>query len=156
MIIGIDPGKTGAIAMLYNINEHEDNNRLFIEDMPALDKEINGAVIADILREFTPDFVYLEAVNSFGMGRQSAYNFGQGVGILKGVMAALAIPYSIVAPGKWKRDMGLKRDKAAARAAATRLFPASADLFKRKKDDGRAEAALIALWGTNQGRNDNA
>lgn len=145
MIAAIDPGKTGAIAMLYT------DGQLYIEDMPALDKEINGAAIADIFREFPPDHVFIEAVNSFGMGRQSAFNFGQGVGVLKGVMATLAVPFTPVTPAKWKKHYGLSRDKDAARATATRLFPANADLFKRKKDDGRAEAALIALWGKEQG-----
>jgi crossover junction endodeoxyribonuclease RuvC len=149
MIAGIDPGKTGAIAMLY------DDGTLYVEDMPVFDRSINGAAIASILRDFPADHIFIESSNSFGMGRQSAYNFGQGVGVLKGVMAALDIPYSIVSPARWKNDLGLGRDKSAARAAATRLFPRYADKFLRKKDDGRAEAALIAHWGTKKGRKDN-
>tara|TARA_R100001086_G_scaffold247537_1_gene182035 strand:+ start:1516 stop:1965 length:450 start_codon:yes stop_codon:yes gene_type:complete len=148
MIAGIDPGKTGAIAMLY------EDGGLFIEDMPILGKTINGAVVADILRDFPADHIFIEATNSFGMGRQSAYNFGQGVGVIKGVIAVLNIPHSIVSPARWKNDFGLGRDKSAARAAATRLFPRSADMFKLKKNDGRAEAALIALWGTKKERTD--
>jgi crossover junction endodeoxyribonuclease RuvC len=149
MIAGIDPGKTGAIAMLY------DDGTLYIEDMPTFGKFINGGVIAGILRDFPADHIFIESSNSFGMGRQSAYNFGQGVGVLKGVMAALDIPYSIVSPARWKNDLGLNRDKSAARAAATRLFPRYADKFKRKKDDGRAEAALIAHWGMKKEGKDN-
>ena len=145
MIAAIDPGKTGAIAMFYPCG------KLFIEDMLAINKEINGAAVADLFKEFRPNHVYIESVNSFGMGRQSAFNFGQGVGVLKGVMAALTIPFTGVTPAIWKKHYGLGRDKDAARAAATRLFPANAELFKRKKDDGRAEAALIALWGKEQG-----
>jgi crossover junction endodeoxyribonuclease RuvC len=145
MIAGIDPGKTGAIAMYYPCG------KLFIEDMPALGKEINGAAIANLFHEFRPKHVYMETQNSHLMGRQSAFNFGQGVGVLKGVMAALTIPFTGVTPTTWKKHYGLGRDKDAARAAATRLFPVEAELFKRKKDDGRAEAALIALWGKEQG-----
>ena len=140
MIAAIDPGMKGAIALLYG------NGDLYVEDMPVLEKSVNGAVLANLFREFTPEHVWLEATNSFGMGRQSAYNFGKGVGVMHGVFAALNIPYTQVAPAKWKKHYGLSRDKDMSRAAATRLFPASAELFKRKKDDGRAEAALMALW----------
>jgi crossover junction endodeoxyribonuclease RuvC len=145
LILGIDPGKTGALAFLYS------NRALFIEDMPAIGKEVNGALTADMLREFTPTHAYIEAVNSFGMGRQSAFNFGQGVGVIKGVLGALAIPYSNVTPTKWKKEFSLNRDKNASRLAAIRLFPDNAGQFARKKDDGRAEAALIALWGRRHG-----
>ena len=145
MITAIDPGKTGAIAMLYPCG------KLFIEDMPVLNKEVNGAALADLLREFPPDRVFLESVNSFGMGRQSAFNFGQGVGVIKGVMAAMNIPLITVTPATWKKHYALGRDKDAARATATRLFPRNAKAFVRKKDDGRAEAALIALWGKIKG-----
>jgi len=150
MIIGIDPGKTGAIAMLYQAG-HPKWGKLYIEDMPVLGKEINGAAFADILEEFPPIIIYIEAVNSRLMGRQSAFNFGQGIGVLKGVIAAKRISYCQVSPAKWKSHFKLPADKDAARAKATQLFPANADLFKRKKDDGRAEAALIALYAQQTG-----
>lgn len=140
MICGVDVGKTGAIAILY------DDDGLVVKDMPVIDKEINGAALAVIFSQYKPDHIYIEAVNSFGMGRQSAFNFGQGVGVLKGVIATLQLPWSPVSPQRWKKFFHLNRDKGASRAAATRLFPAYANLFERVKDDGRAEAALIALW----------
>lgn len=142
MIVGIDPGKTGAIAMLYPSGD------LYVEDMPTIDKELNAAAISALFDEFNPAHIYIESVNSFGMGRQSAFNFGQGVGVLKGIFAAHKLPWSPVSPQRWKKHFNLNRDKGASRAAATRLFPAKAELFKRVKDDGRAEAALIALWAS--------
>lgn len=143
MIAGIDPGMTGAIAFLY---DDPRERRLFVEDMPTLGKEINAVAVADLLREFPPDHVYLEAVNSFGMGRQSAFNFGQGVGVIKGVLAALVVPYTPVSPAKWKKHFSLGRDKDKARAIATHLYPQCGAQFTRKKDHGRAEAALLAHW----------
>lgn len=140
MILGIDPGKTGALAMLYK------DGTLYVEDTPSLKKEINAAAVAGIIEEFHPTVAVIENVNSFGMGRQSAFNFGQGVGVFKGVLAAFGVPYISVTPTKWKRHYGISSDKEVARATATRLFPTKADLFKRKKDADRAEAALIALW----------
>ena len=141
MICGIDVGAKGAIALLYPTGKNH------IEDMPMLDKEVNGADFAAILQEFTPDHIYIEQVNSFGMGRTSAFNFGQGVGTLKGVIATLKIPYTMVTPQKWKKHFGLNKDKDASRLLATRLYPNESELFKRKKDDGRAEALLIARYG---------
>jgi len=142
MICGIDPGKTGAIALLY-----PEPYFLEIHDMPILGKEINGAAIANLFEEFTPTHVYIESINSFGMGRQSAFMFGQGYGVIKGVLSTLHIPYTAITPTKWKSHFHLSRDKDASRAIATRLFPAKADLFLRKKDSDRAEAALMALYG---------
>jgi crossover junction endodeoxyribonuclease RuvC len=120
---------------------------LYVEDMPMLGKEVNGAAIADLFQEFPATHIYIEGQNSHMMGRQSAFNFGQGLGVIRGVIAALRIPYTTVSPAKWKKRFSLARDKDASRAAAIRLFPERSDLFLRKKDDGRAEATLIALYG---------
>jgi len=143
MICGIDVGLKGAVAMLYP------EGTLYVEDMPTLGKEVNGAALANIFKEFPPSHVFIESVNSHLMGRQSAFNFGQGVGVIKGVLGALTIPYTLVTPAKWKSDLKLVKSKDAARALATNQFPLNADNFKRKKDDGRAESALIAVWGRN-------
>jgi crossover junction endodeoxyribonuclease RuvC len=142
MICGVDPGKTGAVALLYP------DGTVYIEDMPVLGKEINGPALAGTFTEFRPDHVYLEHVNSHLMGRQSAFNFGQGVGVIKGVLGALHIPYTLVTPAKWKGYFNLNRDKDASRLLATRLYPAGAKYFERKKDADRAEALLIAKYGS--------
>lgn len=143
MICGIDPGAKGAIALLYP-------DYAEIHDMPMLGKEVNGSEVARIFKEFTPDHIWLEQVNSFGMGRTSAYNFGQGVGVLKGVFQAMQIPFTLVTPQKWKKSYGLSKEKDHSRLLVTRMFPDLADQFVRKKDDGRAEALLIAKYGSEQ------
>lgn len=144
MIAGIDPGKTGAIALLY------DDGTVYVEDLPFIGKELSGPCLAKMFEELRPAHLYTESLNSFGMGRQSAFMFGQGFGTIVGVLAALHIPYTKVSPAKWKKDLGLSKDKDMARAMATRLYPANAESFKRKKDDGRAESVLIAHWGSQQ------
>ena len=63
------------------------------------------------------------------------------------VVAANFIPLTMVAPLKWKRALGVPADKDGARARASQLLPAHAGLWCRVKDDGRAEAALIAYYG---------
>jgi crossover junction endodeoxyribonuclease RuvC len=67
--------------------------------------------------------------------------------MVRGVIAAAGIPLHLVSPAKWKRAYGLDADKEKSRALALRLWPARADLFGRKRDHGRAEAALIARYG---------
>ncbi|MFS9669006.1 hypothetical protein, partial [Klebsiella pneumoniae] len=52
-----------------------------------------------------------------------------------------------VKPTVWKSSLQVPRDKNQARARATQLFPSAAAQVARVKDDGRAEAALIAFWG---------
>ena len=141
MIAGIDVGMTGAIGMIY------DEGGGFVYDMPVFKKEVNAHALASLFREFPPAHVWIEQVNAFGMGRTSAFNFGQGVGVMKGVLATLAIPHSLVTPAKWKKHYGLGRDKDQSRALASRLYPQIASEFARKKDDGRAEALLIAQFG---------
>ena len=141
MICGIDPGAKGAIALL-------DGTFAEIHDMPMLGKEVNGTEVANIFVEFKPDHIFLEQVNSFGMGRTSAYNFGQGVGVLKGVFQSLLIPYTLVPPQRWQKHFGKSKDKDHSRLLATRLYPDLASQFVRVKDDGRAEALLIARYGS--------
>lgn len=141
MICGIDPGAKGAIALLYP-------DFAEVYDMPMLGKEVNGSEVAAILTQFPPDHIWLEKVTAFGMGRTSAYNFGFGCGVLNGVFQTLKIPYTLVTPQKWKKKYGISKNKALSRQLATRLFPAIADQFKRVKDDGRAEALLIARYGS--------
>ena len=65
---------------------------------------------------------------------------------VRGVVASLAIPTHMVTPGRWKKHFRLDADKEKARALAIRLWPSS-EHFERKKDHGRAEAALIARFG---------
>jgi crossover junction endodeoxyribonuclease RuvC len=64
-------------------------------------------------------------------------------------LAAAGVRCQFLTPACWKRAVGLPpgRDKDASRAAAIQRWPAKAELFSRKKDDGVAEAALIAIAG---------
>jgi crossover junction endodeoxyribonuclease RuvC len=82
-----------------------------------------------------------------GQGVTSMFSMGRSLGIVEGVLAALQIPIVMVGPARWKRDMGLLgQTKDASRERVVQLFPGISHLFLRKKDHGRAEAALIALW----------
>jgi hypothetical protein len=67
--------------------------------------------------------------------------------VVEGIATMADCRVEYVTPAKWKRDMKLGKDKGEARDMAMRRWPNHRDKFKRVKDDGRAEAALIALWG---------
>jgi crossover junction endodeoxyribonuclease RuvC len=148
--IGIDPGFSGAIAF-YAPKE----NIVSIYDMPVYQNakgktEINLYELHDILAPETeePHMAIIEQVAAMrGQGVTSMFRFGQSYGATQMAVAAHKIPMQFVTPAKWKSYLGLSRDKGVSRSLASQRFPKQADLFKRVKDDGRAEAALLALYG---------
>ncbi len=146
MIIGCDIGVSGAIAFM-------EGDNLTVFDMPIL--KTNGKTTVDIhqLVNIIPNggitHAYIEQVAARpGQGVVSMFSFGKTYGIILGVLAAKGIPITYVTPGKWKKDLGVQADKDAARARASELMPQHAHLWPLKKHDGRAEAALIAYWGS--------
>lgn len=144
IIIGVDPGKSGAFAAL-----DQDGNLHDTWDIPAVDKRISAPLIADILRplQAVTELCVIEDVHSMpGQGVTSMFTFGRGLGIVEGVALGAGIPVRWVSPAKWKRALGLSPDKGASRRRATELWPAQSAMFARVKDDGRAEAALIAYY----------
>ena len=82
-----------------------------------------------------------------GQGVTSMFRFGQGYGQVEMAIAAQRLPVHYVTPQKWKGYFGLSRDKGVSRSVASQRFPSIATQFARVKDDGRAEACLIALYG---------
>jgi hypothetical protein len=143
-ILGVDPGSVSG-AMAFYFPDHPD--LITAEDLPTMDGELDAAQVADRIRQMKPDFALVEKVGSMPkQGIASAFNFGFGCGQLNGVIAALGIPVHYVTPGKWKKHFRLNAEKEKSRAAAIRLWPTS-DHFQRKKDHGRAEAALLARYG---------
>ena len=149
MLAGLDPGAKGAIAWLTDTG-------LLIEvrDLPVQKvgsrTELLPAAFAAMLREpgRMPGHVFLERVASRpGEGGAASFSFGCGYGMLQGVLAALGVPMTLVTPAKWKGNLHVPADKGAARLRACQLWPGAAGAFKRAKDDGRAEAAMIGLYG---------
>jgi crossover junction endodeoxyribonuclease RuvC len=142
-ILGIDPGKSGAIAIIHIHQPY----RVLVEDVPIVGGEINAHALASYLNELKPSLAMIESVASMPkQGVKSMFSFGVSYGMVRGVVTALNIPLTFVSPGKWKKHYGLSADKEDARKRAIHLFPQDAEQFKRKKDHGRAEAALIALY----------
>jgi crossover junction endodeoxyribonuclease RuvC len=138
-----DPGASGADAFYFT--DHPET--VSVEDTPIADGRVDAATLARRLEIMRPDLAIIERVGAMpGQGVSSMFNFGAAYGTVIGVVAALKIPVHFVTPAKWKKHFGLPADKEAARARALQLWPARAELFARKKDHGRAEAALIARF----------
>lgn len=150
IILGIDPGFSGALAA-YNTA----TGTLTVVDMPMQKNpkgksELNMHELHAILEPAPGSSVMavLELVGSMpGQGVSSTFRFGQCFGAIQMAVIAHKIPFHLVTPGKWKAHFKLSRDKGVSRGLASQRFPHSADQFARVKDDGRAEAALIALYG---------
>lgn len=141
-IMGVDPGVSGAVAFFFP--SHPEN--IAVYDVPSIGKEINCPELAALIRQYQPTVAIVEAVHSFpGQGVSSSFNFGMSYGMARGVIAAMGVPTKLVAPTKWKKYFGLTKDKDASRRLAIMNWP-TCPHFSRKKDDGRAEAALLALY----------
>lgn len=149
IILGCDPGLTGAIAAL----DAATGALLWVEDTPVVDRMVNAAELADWLRGELIAVAAVEQVASRpGQGVASTFKFGQTHGVLLGVLGALNAPIVHVTPARWKKAYGLTSDKEKSRRLAIETWPDMAGYFARKKDDGRAEAALIGRWCWQQQR----
>ncbi len=146
-ILGVDPGLQGALASW-------DGKQLVIMDVPivkarARGNEINLPALADMVRKLAPfDAAYVER-NSVRPeeGISSAQKNGLVAGMLLGCVAMCCRQINRPTPNQWKRVMRLTKDKEYSRTRAIEAFPDYYDLFARKKDHGRAEAALLAHYG---------
>lgn len=149
VIIGVDPGATGAIAAL----DAATGDLVWIEDMPTLDKRVQAPLLTDLLAGEIIVAAWIEQVGGWaGQAAGGAFRFGHSTGTVTGVLGALRAPLHEVTPANWKKAAKVSKDKGSSRRAAIALWPAHSGLFARVKDDGRAEAALIARHGWLQHR----
>lgn len=143
IIIGIDPGVTGAMAVI------EKGQLTGLMPMMASEGRVSGSWIALQLSSYKPDYVVVEDVHAMPRnGSVASFKLGYNYGVIVGVVQSLSHPLVRVSPQKWKRTYSLTgKGKDASRFLAQELYPSHAGDFRLKKDDGKAEAALIARWG---------
>lgn len=152
-IAGIDPGKTGALAILHPDGSAEffDVPRIKLKgkDKPAWSLWAREWRIALALA--APEAVVIEDIAARpGQGVTSMFSFGRTLGFAHGLVsiALPEVPIHFVTPSVWKAKLGLLNSgKGASREKCRTLFPTAAGALSRVKDDGRAEAALIAHYG---------
>ena len=152
IIIGIDPGLSGAVAIL-------DDLKIFdIFDMPIMPEgkknknQLNSAQLVNIINEHVlkkeDTFVIVEQVSAMpGQGVTSMFNFGQTFGSIKGICAALKLPIFYVRPAKWKKHFELiNSSKDASRTKVIEMYPSISSRLTKKKDVNKADAILIARY----------
>ena len=154
LIIGIDPGISGAICFF------EDGQVKEIIDMPGMaegkknKRQINGPQIYNEILKRINKFqkkdiiVVIEQVSAMpGQGVTSMFNFWQSFGVLKGICSAMQLSMFFIRPAKWKKYFGLiKTEKDASRTKVIEIFPYISSELSRKKDSNKADAVLIASF----------
>ena len=137
--IGIDPGKSGALALI-------------TEDGQCTVVPFHESAYTEILRAASgPSSVCcLEKVGAMpGQGVVSMFNFGHNLGYIEGLLQAFDIPYQLVPPQTWKKEFCVTSDKNTSIEVCRKLFPHVCLLptsKSRKPSDGMAEAMLLAEY----------
>ena len=154
LIIGIDPGITGAICFF------EDGEIKDVIEMPNMadgkknKRQINGSQIFNEISVRIKDIpkkevlVVIEQVSAMpGQGVTSMFNFGQSFGVIKGICSAMQLSVHLVRPVKWKKYYSLiKCEKDASRTKVIEIFPYISSKLSKKKDSNKADAILIASF----------
>lgn len=161
-IIGIDPGLTGAMSVLV------DGELVAVHDLPTFEVgvgvrgsatkrkkrrkiDING-LMALLKPHQDADCAWLEEVSAMpGMHVVSMFNFGKTAGMIEACVINSKIPLNFVRPNIWKKALGVPADKDSCRVRASELLPGGYPHWQRKKDHNRAESALIAHYGAQNG-----
>ena len=151
-IIGIDPGLSGAIAVMH------DKKVMNMYDMPVMaegkknKRQLNSSQLVNIIKENINEneetIVVVEQVNAMpGQGVTSMFNFGQTFGAIKGVCAALKLPIFFVRPSKWKKHFELiNSSKDASRTKVIEMYPTLSAQLTKKRDVNKSDAVLIAKF----------
>ena len=163
IIVGIDPGISGALCFFSN------GNVIDVIDMPTMaegkknKKQVNGRQIFNEILNIKNTFtghkinVVVEQVSAMpGQGVTSMFNFGQSFGVIKGICSAMELPIFYVRPAKWKKYFNLiNAEKDASRTKVIEMFPEISQKLSRKKDNNKADAILIAKYFENTRENND-
>lgn len=146
--LGVDCGLTGAVAGL-----DRDGKIVLAEAMPLIASPVKGKQMVDALdlHDIVKGVIgnhqtscVIERVSAMpGQGVSSAFNFGGSYHTAIAAIRILQCSLQYVTAAKWKKDMGLTSDKTVSLGMASNLWP---KLKLRRKDDGIAEALLLAEW----------
>jgi hypothetical protein len=150
IILGVDCGLSGALTFLNT------SGAAAIYDMPTFEikrgkgkrHDLDGHALYQMIKEALPDHAFVEQAQA--MPKQSAYATGiffQVYGEVRGILIGCGIPLTPVHPRTWKKNLGVPAEKDGARFRASQLMPHLAPRWPLKKHDGRAESALLALYG---------
>lgn len=152
--VGIDPGLSGAIAILQPGCEPViiDTPTTVVKSGKKNKKKFVESTMVSMLATLDPKntHVAMEAIHSMPkQGVTAMFSMGEGYGLWRGILAALYLPYTLITPQAWKKEMmaGMGKDKSASCYRVQQLFP-SAQVFGPQggHKDGRGDALLIAEY----------
>lgn len=158
-LIGVDPGLSGGLAFFrFNPGESDFMPELVgARHMPVManpsgkGQTVDCYSLAQMLAPFhgKTQLMIIEQVGPMpNDSRPAAFKFGKAAMAPEALAAVYQLPVRFITPGSWKRKAGLiKKPKDASRTLAITMWPNQAELFKLKKQEGMAEAALIAHFG---------
>ena len=160
-LVGCDSDAGGALVVVRGPSPGVVNT-VTVLDCPTMKVEVNGKQRTRLCVEAMVELVNSQKIPKntvahveeggveYGFSAQTAFVQGYNFGLWKGVLAGANLNVRIVKPQAWKYALGLAHKgstKDESRELATRVIPSVADSLKRKKDHGRAEALLIAVYG---------
>jgi len=166
-ILGIDPGAQGAFAIIDYSQSLTNPKTVCVVDLPYTylnveknaKQELNAhdlSTLLDVYKDKIKIAVvekvaamnYIDAEGKKrGQGAAASFAFGKSYGMLLGVLHTFQIPVVDIVPSVWKIMMKVNAQKQSSITEAKKLFPDAHHYLTRKKDDGRAEALLLAHFG---------
>jgi Holliday junction resolvasome RuvABC endonuclease subunit len=157
IVAGIDPGSKGGLALVA-VEDGAAPQLIEAIDVPVIGTNAKERVDAIAIRAWVSQHdvqhAFIERAQAMPkQGSSSGFKYGRAVGAIEAAIALSGIPVTIVEPAVWKRFYTLPgKEKEASRQRALQLFPAAHAVLARKRDHGRAEAMLIALYGIQTSR----
>lgn len=162
--LGIDPGSASPSGAVFQKLRGVKGAIIHAFDVPMTGEENERRVdvlgLVRAIQDWGVTHCVIERVNAMPsipdektgqrrvMGTASMFRFATAYGDLRTTVRLCGFEPRFVMPARWKKFYGLKGpDKEQSRQMALELWPQMADLLKRKKDEGRAEAMLIARYG---------
>ncbi len=158
IFIGIDPGKTGGVAVL-----NEEGDVVEVEVMKDL-TWFCGYIKSLTEKKNEKAMIFIEKAQAMGIkinGTVSIFTYAQHFGELIGTLQTLGVPHEQVPPITWCKVMHVgtvgDRPKIKSRMAAQRIFPSenfkNPDAPRSTKDhEGIIDALLIAEFGRRKWR----
>jgi len=154
-IIGIDPGLTGGVCFM-------EDSIVALHRMPVRPTgrknctEVDGAALALLLVDYAgrdDALAVVEKVHAMPkQGVSSTFTFGEGCGVIRGVLETLAIPRRYITPQQWVKvvlEGHPKTDEKRGIHVAESLWPRVQFVLDkcRVPHMGMVDAALIAEYG---------
>jgi crossover junction endodeoxyribonuclease RuvC len=156
-VCGIDPGVRGGLAIVA-IENGTAPALIACIDIPVAGtgakERVDPIAIRDWVLTHRPEHAFIERAQALPhQGSSSGFKYGRAVGAIEAAIMLAGVPLTIVEPSAWKKFHSLRgKDKEGSRQRALMLFPSAHAMLARRKDHGRADSALIALFGIERER----